>query len=85
MSKDEKVNNYVKDELSEPFGMNSEDNMKFEQFNKVVAFNKLYSEIKPKKDEKKQKNSKNPFGNLKMLKDMLKNSIDEEKEKEKES
>ena len=82
LSKDEKVNNYIKDELSEPFGMNSEDNMKFEQFIKVVAFNKLYSEIKPKKDEKKQKNK---FGNLKMLKDMLKNSIDEEKEKEKES
>ena len=62
--------------------MNPEDNMKFEQFNKVLAFNKLYSEIKSKKDEKKPKNT---FGNLKMLKDMLKNSIDEEKEKKNES
>ena len=82
LSKDEKVKNYVKDELNQPFGMNPEDNMKFEQFNKVVAFNKLYSEIKSKKDEKKPKNT---FGNLKMLKDMLKNSIDEEKEKKNES
>jgi serine/threonine protein kinase len=86
LSKDEKVNNYVKDELSEPFGMNSEDNMKFEQFNHVVALNKLYSETNSKKDEKKPKKPKNPFGDLKMLKNILKKNIDEnEEKKEKES
>ena len=85
MSNDEKIKNYVKDELSEPFGMSSEDNMKFEQFNEVVGFNKLYSEIKSKNDEKNEKKPKNLFGNLKNLKDKLKKNIDESEEKENEN
>ena len=81
MSNDEKIKDYVKDELDEPFGMTSEDSMKFVQFSKVVAFNKIYSEIKSKKGGKK-KNLKNLISNIKNIKDKFKINKDESDEKE---